>query len=115
MTSESKLTDNLPRVIRVDGVIFQGQKRKGSLNMLLWHTDKLISCRCIFGRTAKLCGIEWCSLCGLFLIQNFFKSGQSYEIRMLDNRKMGDIPEISGKLVKVRTVCFICMDSVGME
>ncbi|XP_076985996.1 upstream-binding protein 1 isoform X5 [Tamandua tetradactyla] len=26
--------------------------------------------------------------------------GQSYEIRMLDNRKMGDMPEISGKLVK---------------
>ncbi|KAH0627214.1 hypothetical protein JD844_002703 [Phrynosoma platyrhinos] len=26
--------------------------------------------------------------------------GQSYEIRLLDNRKMGDMPEISGKLVK---------------
>uniref|UniRef100_G1PZR8 Upstream-binding protein 1 n=1 Tax=Myotis lucifugus TaxID=59463 RepID=G1PZR8_MYOLU len=26
--------------------------------------------------------------------------GQSYEIRMLDNRKMGDMPEITGKLVK---------------
>ncbi|NXU58655.1 UBIP1 protein, partial [Turnix velox] len=26
--------------------------------------------------------------------------GQSYEIRMLDNRKAGDIPEINGKLVK---------------
>ncbi|XP_033261378.1 upstream-binding protein 1 isoform X3 [Orcinus orca] len=26
--------------------------------------------------------------------------GQSYEIRMLDNRKMGDVPEITGKLVK---------------
>ncbi|XP_038616236.1 upstream-binding protein 1 isoform X2 [Tachyglossus aculeatus] len=30
----------------------------------------------------------------------YLNQGQSYEIRMLDNRKMGDIPEISGKLVK---------------
>lgn len=29
-------------------------------------------------------------------------SGQSYEIRMLDNRKIGELPEINGKLVKVR-------------
>lgn len=28
-------------------------------------------------------------------------SGQSYEIRMLDNRKMGELPELNGKLVKV--------------
>jgi hypothetical protein len=42
----------------------------------------------------------------MFLIHNFFKLGQSYEIRMLDNRKMGDMPEISGKLVKVRAVYF---------
>lgn len=34
----------------------------------------------------------------------FLQIGQSYEIRMLDNRKMGDMPEISGKLVKVRTL-----------
>ena len=33
--------------------------------------------------------------------------GQSYEIRMLDNRKMGDVPEITGKLVKVRTSIYI--------
>ncbi|NXC22545.1 TFCP2 factor, partial [Corythaeola cristata] len=26
--------------------------------------------------------------------------GQSYEIRMLDNRKIGELPEINGKLVK---------------
>ncbi|NXQ26116.1 TFCP2 factor, partial [Alaudala cheleensis] len=26
--------------------------------------------------------------------------GQSYEIRMLDNRKLGELPEINGKLVK---------------
>jgi len=32
----------------------------------------------------------------------FFPSGQSYEIRMLDNRKIGELPEINGKLVKVR-------------
>ncbi|CAO2633350.1 Upstream-binding protein 1, partial [Lemmus lemmus] len=31
----------------------------------------------------------------------YLNQGQSYEIRMLDNRKMGDMPEISGKLVKV--------------
>lgn len=31
----------------------------------------------------------------------FLFKGQSYEIRMLDNRKAGDIPEINGKLVKV--------------
>lgn len=31
----------------------------------------------------------------------FLPSGQSYEIRMLDNRKIGELPEINGKLVKV--------------
>ncbi|ETE59023.1 Alpha-globin transcription factor CP2, partial [Ophiophagus hannah] len=30
----------------------------------------------------------------------YLNQGQSYEIRLLDNRKMGDVPEISGKLVK---------------
>ncbi|KAM9101561.1 upstream-binding protein 1 isoform 4-T4 [Sarcophilus harrisii] len=30
----------------------------------------------------------------------YLNQGQSYEIRMLDNRKVGDMPEISGKLVK---------------
>uniref|UniRef100_A0A803T7E2 Upstream binding protein 1 n=1 Tax=Anolis carolinensis TaxID=28377 RepID=A0A803T7E2_ANOCA len=30
----------------------------------------------------------------------YLNQGQSYEIRLLDNRKMGDLPEISGKLVK---------------
>nr|XP_009511285.1 PREDICTED: upstream-binding protein 1 [Phalacrocorax carbo] len=36
-----------------------------------------------------------------FTDTNFFLfKGQSYEIRMLDNRKAGDIPEINGKLVK---------------
>lgn len=42
-------------------------------------------------------------LCGLtvLLMTCFFFTGQSYEIRMLDNRKAGDIPEINGKLVKV--------------
>ncbi|XP_021533251.1 upstream-binding protein 1 isoform X2 [Neomonachus schauinslandi] len=30
----------------------------------------------------------------------YLNQGQSYEIRMLDNRKMGDMPEITGKLVK---------------
>uniref|UniRef100_A0A8C4W122 Upstream-binding protein 1 n=1 Tax=Gopherus evgoodei TaxID=1825980 RepID=A0A8C4W122_9SAUR len=30
----------------------------------------------------------------------YLNQGQSYEIRMLDNRKIGDMPEISGKLVK---------------
>lgn len=29
-------------------------------------------------------------------------AGQSYEIRMLDNRKIGELPEITGKMVKVR-------------
>lgn len=32
----------------------------------------------------------------------FFLLGQSYEIRMLDNRKLGELPEINGKLVKVK-------------
>lgn len=35
-------------------------------------------------------------LCGLVI------AGQSYEIRMLDNRKIGELPEITGKMVKVR-------------
>ncbi|XP_066102202.1 upstream-binding protein 1 isoform X2 [Saccopteryx bilineata] len=30
----------------------------------------------------------------------YLNQGQSYEIRMLDNRKMGEMPEITGKLVK---------------
>ncbi|XP_037004092.2 upstream-binding protein 1 isoform X2 [Artibeus jamaicensis] len=30
----------------------------------------------------------------------YLNQGQSYEIRMLDNRKVGDVPEITGKLVK---------------
>lgn len=36
------------------------------------------------------------SVCG------FVIAGQSYEIRMLDNRKIGELPEITGKMVKVR-------------
>ncbi|KAM4643945.1 alpha-globin transcription factor CP2 isoform 1-T1 [Amazona ochrocephala] len=32
----------------------------------------------------------------------YLNQGQSYEIRMLDNRKIGELPEINGKLVKVR-------------
>ncbi|XP_045435311.1 upstream-binding protein 1 isoform X5 [Pipistrellus kuhlii] len=34
----------------------------------------------------------------------YLNQGQSYEIRMLDNRKMGDMPEITGKLVKVHCI-----------
>nr|XP_048687894.1 uncharacterized protein LOC125627635 isoform X3 [Caretta caretta] len=30
----------------------------------------------------------------------YLNQGQSYEIRMLDNRKIGELPEINGKLVK---------------
>ncbi|XP_069087006.1 alpha-globin transcription factor CP2 isoform X1 [Pleurodeles waltl] len=30
----------------------------------------------------------------------YLNQGQSYEIRMLDNRKIGELPEITGKLVK---------------
>lgn len=29
-------------------------------------------------------------------------SGQSYEVRMLDNRKPGELPELNNKMVKVR-------------
>lgn len=36
------------------------------------------------------------SLCELVI------AGQSYEIIMLDNRKIGELPEITGKMVKVR-------------
>ena len=35
---------------------------------------------------------------------SLFPAGQSYEIRMLDNRKIGELPEINGKLVKVSTM-----------
>lgn len=31
-----------------------------------------------------------------------FPSGQSYEVRMLDNRKPGELPELNNKMVKVR-------------
>lgn len=37
------------------------------------------------------------------LVETLFITGQSYEIRMLDNRKIGELPEITGKMVKVRT------------
>ncbi|KAK2090167.1 ubiquitin-specific protease ubp1 [Saguinus oedipus] len=37
---------------------------------------------------------------------------QSYEIRMLDNRKMGDMPEISGKLVKNLLVYGLLLQSI---
>lgn len=38
-----------------------------------------------------------------FIAHNgFVVTGQSYEIRMLDNRKIGELPEITGKMVKVR-------------
>ncbi|KAM4687397.1 upstream-binding protein 1 isoform 2-T2 [Discoglossus pictus] len=30
----------------------------------------------------------------------YLNQGQSYEVRLLDNRKIGDLPEINGKLVK---------------
>ncbi|XP_041097568.1 transcription factor CP2 [Polyodon spathula] len=30
----------------------------------------------------------------------YLNQGQSYEIRMLDNRKMGELPELTGKMVK---------------
>lgn len=30
----------------------------------------------------------------------YLNQGQSYEVRMLDNRKIGDLPEMSGKMVK---------------
>lgn len=29
-------------------------------------------------------------------------SGQSYEVRMLDNRKPGELPELNNKMMKVR-------------
>lgn len=41
----------------------------------------------------------------LQIIQTFEITGQSYEIRMLDNRKIGELPEITGKMVKV-SFCF---------
>ena len=34
--------------------------------------------------------------------EDLFITGQSYEIRMLDNRKIGELPEITDKMVKVR-------------
>ncbi|EMP38189.1 Upstream-binding protein 1 [Chelonia mydas] len=34
----------------------------------------------------------------------YLNQGQSYEIRMLENRKIGDMPETSGKLVKVHCI-----------
>uniref|UniRef100_A0A7N6F5Z0 Grh/CP2 DB domain-containing protein n=1 Tax=Anabas testudineus TaxID=64144 RepID=A0A7N6F5Z0_ANATE len=34
----------------------------------------------------------------------YLNQGQSYEIRMLDNRKIGELPDITGKMVKVRSI-----------
>lgn len=36
-------------------------------------------------------------------------AGQSYEIRMLDNRKIGELPEITGKMVKVSCKLTFCV------
>lgn len=41
-----------------------------------------------------------------------FLPGQSYEIRMLDNRKLGELPEINGKLVKVKKKKILYIDSL---
>nr|KAF6476773.1 upstream binding protein 1 [Rousettus aegyptiacus] len=41
----------------------------------------------------------------------YLNQGQSYEIRMLDNRKMGDMPEITGKLVKQTPIGFTILES----
>lgn len=37
-----------------------------------------------------------------FLMFIYSHSGQSYEVRMLDNRKPGELPELNNKMVKVR-------------
>ncbi len=58
-------------------------------------TTKL-NCECLEFVTALEELSSLCSLCGLVF------AGQSYEIRMLDNRKIGELPEITGKMVKVR-------------
>lgn len=44
----------------------------------------------------------FCVGCNAVEIAYVVFTGQSYEIRMLDNRKMGELPEITGKMVKVR-------------
>lgn len=58
----------------------------------------------------ELLCLQWATLSEYFTV-----AGQSYEIRMLDNRKIGELPEITGKMVKVRpaqTVC-ICIHECG--
>lgn len=48
--------------------------------------------------------IQWTTLSEYFTV-----TGQSYEIRMLDNRKIGELPEITGKMVKVRPARAVCI------
>lgn len=43
-------------------------------------------------------------LSSLQFTSTFSHLGQSYEIRMLDNRKAGELPELNNKMVKVRAV-----------
>lgn len=45
----------------------------------------------------------WILLVNIYSRYGFVIAGQSYEIRMLDNRKIGELPEITDKMVKVRS------------
>ena len=40
----------------------------------------------------------------MFYFLSLALSGQSYEIRLLDNRKLGELPELNNKMVKVSGV-----------
>lgn len=43
----------------------------------------------------------------------YFPVGQSYEIRLLDNRKKGEMPELNNKTVKVRDCAFYRCSVLG--
>lgn len=45
---------------------------------------------------------EYIQLFLIWCFRSFSLSGQSYEVRMLDNRKPGELPELNNKMVKVR-------------
>lgn len=50
----------------------------------------------------SLLNLSFLLLLFCFLMFIYSHSGQSYEVRMLDNRKPGELPELNNKMVKVR-------------
>lgn len=86
------------------GNTLMAAKNKNHWQVIHFFHDSFISS--LLDRIHRLCCkyfiLDWVSLQNT-LHEYLTFAGQSYEIRMLDNRKIGELPEITGKMVKVRT------------